>query len=115
MQFYNPEHIIVSLRLAFSNNIIYTNFCAQLEDIMEIYTVSQASANLAQLTHKIGIHSEPIYIIGDGEKDKAVLISEKEYSGMIETLYLNSIPGLKESLIEADKEPLENCSKTLDW
>lgn len=82
---------------------------------MEIYTVSQASANLAHLTSKVGNYSEPIYIIGDGDKDKAVLISEKEYSGILETLYISSIAGLKESIIEADKEPLENCSKTLDW
>ena len=40
----------------------------------------------------------------------AVLISEDDWNAIQETLYLNSIPGMAESIIAADKEPLANCS-----
>ena len=39
-----------------------------------------------------------------------VLISEEDWNAIQETLYLNSIPGMAESIIEAGKEPLEECS-----
>lgn len=34
------------------------------------------------------------------KKGNAVIISEQDYNGMIETIYLCSIPGMKERLIE---------------
>lgn len=40
----------------------------------------------------------------------AVLISEEEYNGMLETLRLMSIPGMVESIIEAAKEPTKECA-----
>lgn len=39
----------------------------------------------------------------------AVLISEEEYNGMLETLRLMSIPGMVESIREAAEEPIEDC------
>lgn len=44
----------------------------------------------------------------------AVLLSEEEYRGMMETIYLLSIPGMKEILIEGMNTPLEECVK-YDW
>ena len=42
--------------------------------------------------------NEPVNITTkDGN---AVMISEEEYLGLIETLYLTSVPGMKEKLIE---------------
>lgn len=34
------------------------------------------------------------------KEGNAVLMSEEDYEGIMETLYLSSIPGLKESIIE---------------
>ena len=36
----------------------------------------------------------------------AILISEEDYNGMLETLYLNSIPGMIDSIQKAKNEPL---------
>ena len=87
--------------------------------IMEICTISDARANLFQLVSDVTTWHEPVYIIGKkdkaGKRKKAVLISEEDYSGMMETLYISSIPGLKESILEAAKEPIEKCSTKLDW
>ncbi len=48
------------------------------------------------------------------EKGNAVIISESDYRDMMETIYLLSIPGLKERIIEAGNEPLEESSK-FEW
>lgn len=39
----------------------------------------------------------------------AIILSEEDYNNLIETLYISSVPGLKEEIIEGLKEPLENC------
>ena len=39
-----------------------------------------------------------------------VLISEEDWNAIQETLYLNAIPGMTESIVEAGKEPIEECS-----
>jgi len=80
---------------------------------MKIYTTSQARANLFELVQSTQESSEPVYIVG--KKNKAVLISEEDYSAMIETLYLSSIPGMKESIFKASAEPIEKMSTTIDW
>lgn len=37
----------------------------------------------------------------------AVLLPEEDYSGIVETLYLVSVPGMREKLMAAKAEPLE--------
>jgi hypothetical protein len=37
------------------------------------------------------------------------LIDMEDYSGLVETLYLSSIPGMKEKIVEGLKTPLEDC------
>ena len=39
----------------------------------------------------------------------AVLLPEEDYSGIVETLYLVSVPGMREKLMAAKAEPLEDC------
>ena len=40
-----------------------------------------------------------------------VIISEHDWNAIKETLFLNSIPGMAESIIAASKEPLDEASK----
>jgi len=42
------------------------------------------------------------------------MLSEEDYNGLMETLYLCSVPGMKESLLEGTKTPVEECVE-LDW
>ncbi|MBS5946052.1 type II toxin-antitoxin system prevent-host-death family antitoxin [Peptoniphilus gorbachii] len=44
----------------------------------------------------------------------AVVISEDEYNSLVETVYLLSIPGMKEKLIEGKKASLDDCQE-LEW
>ena len=50
---------------------------------------------------------EPLIITG--EKHSAVLISEEVWRSIEETLYLSSIPGMKESIIAGMEEKIEDC------
>lgn len=38
-----------------------------------------------------------------------VVLSEEDYNNLMETLYISSIPGLKEKIIEGMNENLEDC------
>lgn len=48
------------------------------------------------------------------KKGNVVILSEEDYNGLIETLYLASIPGMKERLIEGKNAPLED-SDVFEW
>ena len=48
---------------------------------------------------------EPIQITG--KRGNAILLSEEDWRAIRETLYLVSIPGMKESIIKGLKEPLD--------
>ena len=39
----------------------------------------------------------------------AIVISEEDYNGLMETLYLSSIPAMKEKIVEGLKTPLDDC------
>jgi antitoxin YefM len=42
-------------------------------------------------------------------------VSEADWRAIQETLYLESIPGMKNSIVKGLKTPVEKCSKELDW
>lgn len=76
-------------------------------------TISEAQANLADLVDNVAEIRQPILITG--ERANAVLVSEADWQGMIETLYLLGIPGMRESLFEAMATPLEEFSNSVEW
>lgn len=39
----------------------------------------------------------------------AVILSETDYNSMVETLHLSSIPGMVDSILAAEAEPIESC------
>ena len=76
---------------------------------MTAISVTRARENIYQILSEVNNSSQPITITNNRGKN-AVLISEDDWNAIQETLYLNSIPGMAESIIEAGKEPLEECS-----
>ncbi len=56
---------------------------------------------------------EPIQITG--KRANAVLVAEEDWAAIQETLYLISIPGMRESIREGLETPVEQCSQELDW
>ena len=56
---------------------------------------------------------QPIVIMG--KRNKAVLVSEEDWSAIQETLYLLSVPGMRESIREGMDSPVDECDEELDW
>ncbi len=76
---------------------------------MTAVNVETAEKGLCQLIEDVSEGRAPITIMGDRGKN-AVLLSEEDWNAIQETLYLNSIPGMAESIVEADREPLSECA-----
>jgi len=74
---------------------------------------SDARANLYRLIDQTNESHEPVII--SGKRNNAVLVSEDDWKSIQETLYLVSIPGMRESIISGMKAPLNESSKDLDW
>lgn len=44
----------------------------------------------------------------------AVVISEDDYKGFLETIYLSSIPGMEEKLVKGKNESIDEC-EDFEW
>lgn len=80
---------------------------------MSEYKVSEARANLYRLVDEAAESHEPILITG--KRNNAVLLSESDWSAVQETLYLLSVPGMRESIREGMNTPVDECETELGW
>ncbi|MDH3558762.1 MAG: type II toxin-antitoxin system Phd/YefM family antitoxin [Deltaproteobacteria bacterium] len=80
---------------------------------MPTVTATEARAKLYRLIDQAASSHEPIIITG--KRANAVLISEDDWRAIQETLYLLSIPGMRESIREGLETPVEECAEDLDW
>ncbi len=80
---------------------------------MNIINVTEARAKLYSLIDETASTHEPIVITG--KRSNAILVSEDDWNALSETLYLLSIPKMRESIKEGFTEPLSDCSTRLDW
>ena len=70
--------------------------------IMRTITVTKTIENVYQLIQDVNVSGDPITITNTKGKN-AVLIGEEDWKAIEETLYLMSIPGMAESIIEGGK------------
>ncbi len=75
---------------------------------MTAISVTKARENIYQILSEVNSSSQPITITNNRGKN-AVLISEEDWNAIQETLYLTSIEGMAESIIEGAKTPIEDC------
>lgn len=80
---------------------------------MHTLTASEARANLYRLLDQTAESHQPITIAG--KRNNAVLISAEDWEAIQETLYLLSVPGMRESIKEGMEEAPESCATELDW
>ncbi len=80
---------------------------------MTTLTTSQARTRLFELVDAVVISHKPIQI--KGRRSSAVLVSSEDWDAIQETLYLVSIPGMRESLLKGMETPVRKCSKRLPW
>ncbi len=80
---------------------------------MKTVSATEARRLLYRLLDEVTVTSEPVQITG--RRGSAVLLSETDWRSIQETLYLLSIPGMRESIREGMAERLEDCVEELDW
>ena len=80
---------------------------------MKTITVTNARSKLYKLIDETSAGHEPIHITG--KRSNAVLISEEDWRAIQETLYLLSIPGMRESIRKGLEIPIDECSGELEW
>ncbi len=81
---------------------------------MIVHSLHHEPKNIEELIDEAVSTSEPIHITSLSGR-KAVLISEKDWRSISETLYLESIPGMVESIKEGMAAPREDCSPEPGW
>ena len=76
---------------------------------MTSINITKARAKLNQIVSEVNEYSQPIMIVNNRGKN-AVLIGEEDWKAIQETLYLNSIPGLSQSILASKEEDLSECT-----
>jgi len=76
-------------------------------------TVSEARADLYRLIDQAAESHQPILI--SGKRSSAVLVSAEDWQAIQETLYLLSVPGMRESIGKGMAEPLGKSARALTW
>ena len=80
---------------------------------MTTITATEARKQLYGLLDDIADSHEQIQIAG--KRHSAILIGEDDWRALQETLYLTSVPGMRDSIQRGLKTPVEKCAKELDW
>ena len=76
-------------------------------------TASEARASLYRLIDQATESHQPILI--SGKRSSAVLVSAEDWQAIQETLYLLSVPGMRESIRKGMAEPLGKSARELPW
>lgn len=80
---------------------------------MPTVTVSDAKKNFGGLIDDVAEEHRGYCIVG--KRNQAVLISMEDWNAIQESLYLNSFPGLADSIIEGMNTPVSKCATELKW
>jgi prevent-host-death family protein len=80
---------------------------------MSTINITNARKDLYKIVESVNKSHEPIHITG--KNGTAVLIGEEDWRSIEETLYLTSIPAMRESIIEGINTPLDKLDSTLEW
>jgi prevent-host-death family protein len=75
---------------------------------MTAISATKARENLYQLISDVNTNNSAITITNNRGKN-AVILSEDDWNAVQETLYLMSVPGLTESIMEGGKEAIDDC------
>jgi len=74
---------------------------------------TNARQNLYRLIQDVNDNHEPVVITG--KSGDAVLVSGEDWRAIQETIFLNAIPGMVQSIQEGMAEPVENLDSELGW
>jgi antitoxin YefM len=84
-----------------------------LEADMTTFSASEARKRLFTLVDEVKETHEPVQIVG--KRNSAMLIAEEDWRAIQETLYLMSVPGMRESIIEGLNTPIKETDEDPGW
>ena len=86
-----------------------------LEIKMVNTNITSFRKNIYSMLEQTIEYNEPINI--STKIGNAVVLSEEDYRGMMETLHLESIPTMREKIVEGKNTPLSECvsEKEVKW
>ena len=79
---------------------------------MRTVPITNARQDIFNIIEQTIVNSEPIQITS--KKGDVVVVSLQDWSAIQETLYLLGIPGMRESILEGSKEPIDECTSLED-
>ena len=74
---------------------------------MTSINITKARAKFNQIVSEVNESSQPIMIVNNRGKN-AVLIGEEDWKAIQETLYLNSILGMSQSILASKEEEISD-------
>jgi prevent-host-death family protein len=80
---------------------------------MTTVSASEARKRLYTLVDEVRETHVPVQIVG--KRNSAILVSEEDWRAIEETIYLSSIPGMRDSIKRGLKTPVEECVEEPGW
>jgi antitoxin YefM len=93
-------------------NLRGVSFPERNDDVTTL-TTTEVSHRLDEVLDNLAESHEVVQIAD--QRHSGVLVSADDWRAIQETLYLTGISGVKESIVEGMRTPLEECTKELDW
>ena len=98
---------VILLTSVITYAIIVLHITRQVSSMKQI-TITKARDDIYNIVNSVSESHEPVLLTG---KKNAVILSQDDWESIQETLYLLSIPGMHESLIEGMNTPTDQCFK----
>ncbi len=80
---------------------------------MRTITATEARKEIYHLIDEAASNGEPVQITG--KRNNVVMVSEDDWRSIQETLYLLSVPGMREAIVEGMNTPIDECSENPGW
>jgi antitoxin YefM len=80
---------------------------------MTTLSASEARKKLYSLVDEVKESHVPVQIVG--KRSSAVLVSEEDWRAIEETLFLTSIPGMRESIKKGLQASIDKCAEEPGW
>ncbi|MEL6552311.1 MAG: type II toxin-antitoxin system Phd/YefM family antitoxin [Cyanobacteria bacterium J06621_11] len=80
---------------------------------MSIHPVEEAQNNFRKIMAEVAESHKPIIVTSEGSN--VVVLAEEDWTSIQETLYLLSVPGMRETIKEGLTTSLDDCSAEIEW
>lgn len=74
---------------------------------MRYTNITNIRKNISMILRQTIQFNEPVHVVTTF--GNAVILSEADYNGLLESLHVSSIPGLKEKIVDGLRTPVGEC------